>query len=159
MASGKWQVASNKWQVESGKWKVANKYFPYFALCTLHFALLFLSGCAAAPGSGDVANGKRIFNGEVVAQTQRGALPSCKQCHGIAVGASVSRGPNLVDIGKTAGTRVAGMSAEAYLRASIIDPDAYLVRSYQEGIMPKGYREALNDAQVEDLVAYMLTLR
>jgi mono/diheme cytochrome c family protein len=130
----------------------------HLLLSTCYLALL-LAGCADAPGSGDVANGKRIFNGEVVAQTQRGALPSCKQCHGIAVGASASRGPNLVDIGKTAGTRVAGMSAEAYLRASIIDPDAYLVRSYQEGIMPKGYREALNDAQVEDLLAYMLTLR
>ncbi|MCW1970005.1 MAG: cytochrome c [Anaerolineae bacterium] len=105
----------------------------------MHFALLLLSGCAAAPGGGDAASGKRIFNGEVAVQT--------------------SRGPNLVDIGKTAGARVAGMSAEAYLQASLLDPDAYLVRNYQEGIMPKGYREALTDAQVADLIAYMLTLR
>ena len=150
-AHGAWRMAHGSRLTAHGAWLKVH----HLALSTCYLAL-FLSGCVGATaGGGDAANGKRIFNGEVAVQTSRGPLPTCKQCHGIVAGASVSRGPNLVDIGKTAGARVSGMSAEAYLRASLLDPDAYLVRNYQEGIMPKGYREALTDEEIAD--GYVLT--
>jgi len=54
---------------------------------------------------------------------------------------------------------VDGQSAEEYLRTSITDPDAYLAGGYQEGIMYRQYEQALTEQQIDDLVAYMLTLK
>ena len=54
---------------------------------------------------------------------------------------------------------VAGQSAEEYLRTAITTPDAYLAGGYQEGIMYRDYAQALTVQQIDDLVAYMLTLK
>ena len=52
-----------------------------------------------------------------------------------------------------------GQDAAAYLRESILNPDAVLVDNYQEGIMYRGYRDSLTDRQLDDLAAYLLTLK
>ncbi len=50
-----------------------------------------------------------------------------------------------------------GLSAEEYLRESIVDPAAYIVEGYFAGGMPKGYRILLNGEDIDSLVAFLLT--
>ena len=68
-------------------------------------------------------------------------------------------GQSLSNIGNRAGSAVPGQSAEEYLRTAIVDPDAFLSGGYQEGIMYRGYAQELTAQQINDLVAYMLTLK
>lgn len=83
----------------------------------------------------------------------------CSSCHAVVAAEGPGIGPNLAGVAAIAGERVPGLSAEEYLRASLLDPDAYLVQPYQEGIMYRGYAEALTPEELSDLVAYLLTLR
>ena len=65
-------------------------------------------------------------------------------------------GPSMATIGADAGSRVAGMSAEDYLRQSILEPDANIADGFSAGIMPKALATELSEQQVNDLVAFML---
>jgi hypothetical protein len=58
-----------------------------------------------------------------------------------------------------AGERVPGLTAEAYLRESIVDPNAYLVDDYTRGLMPRGYADNLTTEEIDSLVQYMLSLK
>ena len=51
---------------------------------------------------------------------------------------------------------VPGLSAEEYLRESILDPAAYVVEGYT-GIMASGYKFLLSEDDVNNLVAFLLT--
>jgi cytochrome c oxidase subunit II len=121
-------------------------------------ALLVLAACGAGGASaGDPASGKQLFDGEVSLADTGG--PACATCHATEPGMDTGSGPSLAGIGDRAGTTVAGQSAEQYLRASIVDPDAFLSGGYQEGIMYRAYAQGLTTKQIDDLVAYMLTLK
>ena len=126
------------------------------AYCVALLASLLLTACGAA-GQGDPQAGRRLFNGEI-ALDDRAALP-CNQCHSVEPGGDASLGPNLSNIGVRAGATVPGQTAAEYLRASIVDPDAYLSGGFQDGLMYRRYGRALTAGQINDLVAYMLTLK
>jgi cytochrome c2 len=113
--------------------------------------------CAACGGAtaGDAARGSALFNGET---SLTGAL-KCAGCHAVDPAKSGGIGPNLSNIGNRAATTIQGMDAREYLRQSIVAPDAYLARGYQEGIHPRDYGKALTQQQIDDLIAYMLTLK
>jgi hypothetical protein len=49
------------------------------------------------------------------------------------------------------------MSAEEYIRESILTPDAYVVEGFQEGDMYQTFGEELSEQQIADLIAYALT--
>jgi cytochrome c len=68
-------------------------------------------------------------------------------------------GPNLSGVALRAGQRVPNQSAEAYLRESIVAPYAYVLPGYQSGIMIRNYEEYLSPQQIDDLVAYLMTLK
>jgi hypothetical protein len=53
--------------------------------------------------------------------------------------------------------RERGVSAQAYIRESIVTPDRYLVPGFQAGLMPQTYNERLTQGQTDDLVAYLMT--
>ena len=88
----------------------------------------------------------------------------CYQCHFIegipeAVGLI---GPDHTRIGSEAAIRVPGMSAEDYLRESIVDPELRIAEGVDRatpGLMTKAIVEKLTDEQVDALVAFMLTLK
>jgi mono/diheme cytochrome c family protein len=102
---------------------------------------------------------------------------SCFACHTIeALGIrGGQRGPDLSQAGKQAELRMPGMSAEQYLRESIIDPWACytplpasgLVECQQTAdpsktypqLMPPGAKERMTAGQVNDLVAFLKGLR
>ena len=97
---------------------------------------------------GNAAAGPAVFTGK-----------GCAGCHTIEglEGAVGKIGPELTHVATNAGSRVAGMSAEAYIREAIEDPPAFLVDGFGP-IMPATIRSAMSDTEFEDLVAYLLTL-
>ena len=50
------------------------------------------------------------------------------------------------------------MSAEEYLRQSILDPNAYIVEGFEPDMAPPNFAEILSDEQVDDLIAFLMTL-
>jgi cytochrome c2 len=103
-----------------------------------------------AGGGGDAAQGKTIFN-EV-------ASPPCSSCHSIEPGVTLV-GPSLAGIGSKAGTLEQGKSAEAFLHEAIVDPNAYIPEGFAANIMPTTYGSQLSEQQINDLVAYLLSLK
>jgi cytochrome c len=124
----------------------------------LVFFLFLLVACAggAAP-LGDAERGRQLFTGEQPFTSAN--APVCANCHFVRAEDGVMLGPNLAGVGAAAASRVAGQSAEQYLRTTLLDPDAYLVEGFQEGIMYRGYEEELTQQEVSDLIAYLLTLQ
>jgi nitric oxide reductase subunit C len=114
-----------------------------------------LSACGGS-GGGDDANvtaGKDLF-----AQTVIGSQAGCSTCHSLQAG-TVIVGPSMAGIGTRAASTVAGQSAEDYIRESILNPEAHLVEGFPSGTMPKVWESELSATQLDQLVAYLLTLK
>ena len=107
----------------------------------------------------------------VPAPTQEGAAPAgtdgpsifvsrgCGGCHvveGLA-GAVGVIGPEMTGIGSRAGTRVAGLSDEDYIRQSVEMPEAFIVEGYDNVMQP--LRGMMTDEEFDILVEYLLTLQ
>jgi cytochrome c oxidase subunit 2 len=104
------------------------------------------SGGGGGGGAGSADAGKALF-------TSKG----CIACHTLAAvpGAVGTVGPKLDGIGTAAATRKAGMSAEAYLRESITDPQAFIAPGFTApSPMPTGLATG---KEVDDLIAFLLT--
>jgi cytochrome c551/c552 len=99
---------------------------------------------AAALAAADPANA------ETIALTA-----GCVGCHNLDP-AQQAQGPTWFHMGDTAAGRVAGEGPALYLYTSIVNPSAYIVPGYQDGIMPKTFGETLTTQQLADLVAYLL---
>ena len=114
---------------------------------------------APASGTGAAASpGQQVFIG----------AGGCSACHTIEGVTAGILGPDLTHVASTAGGRIPGLSAEEYIRESILEPDAYTVTAADEGIdqdFTVGLMQAtmagivLSDEDVENLVEYLLTLQ
>ncbi len=82
----------------------------------------------------------------------------CQRCHGIT-GDTVIVGPSLAGISSRAGERMPGLDAQAYIKLSILDPDAFIVPGFEPGLMPLDISAAMTEEQVNALTAYLLTLK
>jgi mono/diheme cytochrome c family protein len=104
------------------------------------------------PPSADAAKGKQLFN-----TFQPVAGIACSTCHRVD---SEERlvGPGLLNVGIRAATRVKGQSAVTYLRDSIVNPSVYVVEGYA-GIMPKTWGKVFTEAEIDDIISYLLTLK
>jgi mono/diheme cytochrome c family protein len=118
---------------------------------------LLLVACGGRASTGNPANGKKLFDGEVPLLNAN--APACATCHAVEPGMDTGSGQSLSNIGNRAAKTVPNQPAEEYLRTSILNPDAFLSGGYQEGIMYREYGQALTSQQINDLVAYMLTLK
>ncbi|PJF41031.1 MAG: hypothetical protein CUN54_03085 [Phototrophicales bacterium] len=102
---------------------------------------------------GDAEHGRVLFH-----EVAEGAPLACATCHNTD---SEERlvGPGLLNIGTRAATRVEGQSAIEYIRTSIIDPNAYIVEGFgNPSPMPTGFGDAFTEEDLNDLIAYLLTL-
>jgi hypothetical protein len=108
---------------------------------------------------GDPERGREIWDtgGGVINQDQG---VGCQACHSLdGSEKTVPRGaiaPTWQGISGRAGDRVPGLSAEEYLRESIVEPAAYIVEGYSD-IMPKGFKILLSGEDIDSLVAFLLT--
>ncbi|MCA9904224.1 MAG: c-type cytochrome [Anaerolineae bacterium] len=105
---------------------------------------------------GDPAVGQALFN---TAQTTSSGVWMCSQCH--AIDSSRLIGPGLGGLRDRAATRVVGQSAEEYVHTSIVDPQAFVVQGdppYPENLMPQDFAQLFSEEELNDLVAYVLTL-
>ena len=115
-----------------------------------------LTACGGGGGESTddaVSAGEKLFS-----QTVIGSQAGCATCHSLDAD-MVIVGPSMDGIGSRAGSTISGMSAEDYLNESILDPAAYLVEGFPAGTMPQVWEDELTDEQVDQLVAYMLTLK
>jgi mono/diheme cytochrome c family protein len=128
-------------------------------------ALLTLALVACGGGGGDtsgessgqdlVARGEELYKGQTIGSA---SSPGCVTCHSLEEGVTLV-GPSHAGVGARAGTIVPGMSAEEYLRESILDPNAHIVEGFSPGVMYQNYANELTPEEVDALVAYMLTLQ
>ena len=121
-----------------------------------------VGGAAPQPASDDpVAIGQALFGQ---------APPGCFACHSTAPGVNLV-GPSLAGIATTAAARIKeadykgkATDVEGYIQESILSPNAYVVEgstfsSNGQSMMPGGFGESLEPAQVTSLVAYLMTLK
>ena len=50
-------------------------------------------------------------------------------------------------------------AGEAYLRESILDPDARIVKGFSPGIMPQGFGDRLSEDDVRAIIQYIKTIK
>lgn len=133
------------------------------------------AGQAAAVQSGSTSVGVRPVDadsdiralGEHVFRT---AQPTCMACHALAPGAD-GAGPSLAGIATRAAQTVASddyqgqaSDVEGYLREAIVEPSAHLnpgamYSANGVSFMPNTYGETLSEEEVEQLVAFLATLK
>lgn len=109
---------------------------------------------AAGGGVGDAANGEKLYNQVTIGSA---SAPGCVTCHSTEADV-VLVGPSHAGLAGRAGTYVEGVSAEDYLRESITDPNAHIVDGFTPDVMYQNYGAELQARDINDLIAYMLTL-
>jgi nitric oxide reductase subunit C len=114
-----------------------------------------------APSDAPVARGQTLFNAPAA---------GCFACHSVAPGVNLA-GPTLAGIGtraeetvKSPGYKGSAKDAPGYIRESIANPHAHLVPgpTYSAGgrsFMPDNYEKTLKSEQIDELVAYLRTLK
>jgi mono/diheme cytochrome c family protein len=124
-------------------------------LIVLVFSLLITAcgGRARAGSDGDPEAGKALFQ-----QTTIHDAPACSTCHSTEPG-KVIVGPSLAGIASRAGSRKEGFTAEAYIRQSILEPNAYIVDGFPSGVMYQKFKDILTEEELSNLAAYLLTLQ
>jgi cytochrome c553 len=77
------------------------------------------------------------------------AQPPCASCHTLAAaGATQTIGPNLDEV-------LQGKNA-AFIRESIVNPDAEIAEGFPDNLMPEDYGEKLSDQELKELVAFLV---
>lgn len=133
-------------------------------LVTLAAGALALAACGGGGGAAgpDPARGEQLFKSTTIGTA---SAPGCITCHNVTgtdvlVGPSqagvATRAQQMIDSGKYTG---AAKTVEDYLHEAIVDTDAYVVDGFQPGVMYANFGKELSEAEIADLVAYLLTLK
>ena len=113
------------------------------------------SESAAEGSTGDAANGEELFASTTVGSAN---APGCITCHSLETDVTLV-GPSMAGVATRAETEVDGLTAEEYLRQSIVEPNAHVVDGYVEGVMYQNFGTDLPSKSIDDLTAYLLTLK
>ena len=110
---------------------------------------------ARIAAAGDPDRGRALFN-----EMKPEAGFACSTCHRVD---SQERliGPGLKGVSAWAAENIANQTPEEYLHESIVNPNAYIVEGnppYPENLMPQIYGQLFTPEQIDDLVAYLMTL-
>jgi cytochrome c551/c552 len=128
-------------------------------LISLIIISLVLAACGGGgqqQGAGEAAaRGKALYEKTVIGPN---SAPGCITCHSLEPD-KVIVGPSHAHIATVAETAVPGMSAADYLRESIVNPDAHVTAGFPAGVMYKNYGKDLTEQEINDLVAFLLTLK
>jgi mono/diheme cytochrome c family protein len=103
-------------------------------------------GGGGSSAAGDAAAGKKVFLG----------AGGCSACHALAdAGSTATVGPKLENV--AADAKKAGKAVDAYVKESIVDPNAYIAPGFPKGVMPPDFKSTLSAKQIADLVAYIVS--
>lgn len=101
----------------------------------------------SSSGGGNAAAGKAVFTSN-----------SCASCHTFQpAGATGTIGPDLDTHPTTDAKADHNMDLTAFVKQSIVDPDAYIAKGYSKGIMPTNFGSSLSSTQLNDLVAFIVS--
>jgi cytochrome c551/c552 len=93
---------------------------------------------------GNAARGKPVF-----------VSNGCGACHTFKPAGTTGKiGPNLNNLAASAQRANQGTLAQ-FIRASIVDPGAYVAPGFPAGVMPSTYAQQLSAQQLADLVAFL----
>jgi cytochrome c551/c552 len=96
---------------------------------------------------GNVAAGKAVF-----------ASQGCASCHTFAPANSTGTiGPNLDTAPAVSAKDDNNMNLAAFIKQSIVSPDAYIAKGYPKGVMPATFGQSLSSTQLNNLVAFILS--
>lgn len=117
---------------------------------------------SAGSAEPNAASGQAIFEETIIGST--GAI-GCVTCHAVDEGVQLV-GPSLAGIATKAEQIVndsaytgEAKTARQYLVEAIVKPDVFINQGFVEGSMYQFYGEQLSSEQVNDLVAYLETLK
>ena len=97
-----------------------------------------------APVAANAAQGKPVF-----------AANGCGSCHTFKpAGSTGTIGPDL-DTTPAKDATKDNMPLAAFIRESIVDPNAYISPGYQKGVMPETFGTSLSKTQLAQLVAFV----
>ena len=100
------------------------------------------SGALAQAGLAGATTGEQIFT-----------AAGCAGCHTLSkAGATGNIGPSLNDLASSPDIKG---TPEDYVRQSVLDPNAVVVKGFQAGVMPS-FKGKLTDKQIDALVQYLL---
>ena len=119
-----------------------------YILAVLLLTSIVLAACGGGGDSGGdpaVDAGKALFAESVI-----GAQAGCSTCHSLKPD-DVVVGPSMAGIGSRGDA--------AFIRESILNPNAVLSEGFPADTMPNVWGDELSDEQVDQLVAYLLTLK
>ena len=103
-------------------------------------------GQEAAGTQGQAAAGRQLF----IAQ-------GCNACHTLTdADATATVGPDLDELAKVATDRDPDVTPKEYVRQSIVDPRAFVVKGFPAGTMPEDFDEKLSRQEIDALVDYLL---
>lgn len=94
---------------------------------------------------------------QIYYENASGVNAGCRICHSLTKEEKII-GPSFHGIADRAGERVPGLTAEEYLRQSIIEPNAFIVPGYPSGQMIQNFGDILTEEQIQDLIAFLMTL-
>ncbi len=98
---------------------------------------------ASKPAPGGAAGGLAVFNGN-----------GCGACHTFSAAHSTGKvGPDLDKLKQEAAG--AHQPLDAFIRQSIVDPNAYIAPGYQKGVMPPTFAQTIPGPKLDQLVQYL----
>jgi mono/diheme cytochrome c family protein len=98
----------------------------------------------APSAAGNAVKGKDVF-----------LANGCGSCHSFkAAGSTGKIGPDL-DTKPSLDAKKENMALAAFVRESIVKPNAYISPGYAKGVMPQTFGKQLSKAQLTDLVAFI----
>jgi len=123
-----------------------------------------MSGMASAGGADPRVTGN-AENGKVIFTTFYSQVSfACATCHLVDSNDRLI-GPGLLNISDIGSASHAGHTglhvddAYAYIYESITNPSAFVVPDYPDGLMPQIWAQVLTEAEIQDVIAYLYTLK
>jgi cytochrome c oxidase subunit 2 len=126
---------------------------------------LLVALALVAAGCGGGGGGKQAGSGAAPAGTGQTGKPStgkqlfmsngCGGCHTLAAaGTTGTTGPDF-DRQLKSDAQADHKQLQAFVRESIVSPNAYIAKGYQPNIMPQSFGSTLSPQQLDTLVSYI----
>jgi cytochrome c551/c552 len=113
---------------------------------------------APSGGGGGGGGGGNATGGNAAAGKAVFAANNCASCHTFKpANATGTIGPDLDKAPSSDAKADNNMALAAFVKESIVNPDAYIAKGFSKGIMPTNFGTSLSSTQLADLVAFIVS--